>query len=352
MWDILLTVGKDVIVKAWKNKLTVQLANGAKIVLKGADKPDTLVGSGLWYCVMDEFADQKPEVWEQSIRPALADHKGGALFIGTPEGLNHFYDLWKMGQDPERTQWASFQFNSIDNPIIGEEELTEAAKDMSQEMFEQEFQASFTSGGGTHLRRDDLKEVSGSPAPGQIYIAIDPAGFGGKEAISKSKLKKLDEHAIAIVEVSTAGWYIHDILHGRWDIRETSLKIVKAVQRYRPVSVGIEGGALKNALGPYLEDQMNRLRVYFTPERLTHGGNKKEDRIIWALQGRLENGRLFARKDAPFLKHLYEQMNQFPSPMAHDDLIDALAYIDQLAEVPYNIDTIGVEEQDWDNVYY
>ena len=352
MWDILLEVGKDVIVNKWKNKLTVEVANGVRITLKGADKPDSLVGSGLWYCVLDEFADMKPEVWEQSIRPALADHKGGALFIGTPEGLNHFYELWKMGQDPERTQWESWQFNSIDNPIIGEEELMEAARDMSKEMFQQEFEASFTSGGGSDLKQSDIIYLPQSPMQGRIYIAVDPAGFGGKDVLNKSKLKKLDEHAIAVCEVSESGWFVKDMIHGRWGIRETSLQIVRAVQRYRPAGVGIEGGALRNALGPYLEDQMKRLQVYFTPTNLTHGGNKKQDRIMWALQGRLQNGRLFFKEDAPWIRAVTEQMDQFPNPMAHDDLLDALAYIDQLAGVAYNIDSIAVDEENYDDIYY
>ena len=58
------------------------LVNGTMISLKGADRPETMRGVSLGFLVMDEYADMKPDVWEQILRPALADQKGRALFIG------------------------------------------------------------------------------------------------------------------------------------------------------------------------------------------------------------------------------------------------------------------------------
>ncbi len=352
MWDMLITLGEDVIVKKWHNDLTVELFNGIKIALKGSDKPDTLVGSGLWYVVLDEFADMKPEVWEQSIRPALADHKGGALFIGTPEGLNHFYEVYKLGLDPRMTQWSSFQFNSIDNPIIEEGELQEAAQVMTKEMFQQEFEASFAAAGGGDLKPSDIIWTPQSPEAGNLIMTVDPAGYGDNKGKSKSKFAKLDETAITIAEVSTSGWFVKDIIHGRWQIRETSLQIVRAAQKYRPQRVGIEKGALKNAIMPYISDQQARLRTFFKIWPLSHGGKNKVDRIMWGLQGRLENGRIMMAEDQPWTKALTQQMNDFPNPLAHDDLIDSLAYVDQLAKTIYNESIITNDDEDWDSIYF
>lgn len=352
MWDMLIELGGDLIVKKWHNELTVELYNGRKIVLKGSDKPDTLVGSGLWYVVLDEFADMKPEVWEQAIRPALADYKGGALFIGTPEGLNHFYEVWKYGTSEKATQWESFQFNSIDNPIIDEDELTEAAQVMTKEMFSQEFEASFQAAGGGDLRPSDIIWTPQSPEAGSIIMTVDPAGYGSTKGLTKSKLTKLDETSIAVAEVSTAGWFIKDIIHGRWEIRETSLQIVRAAQKYRPQRVGIEKGALKNAIMPYISDQQARLRTFFKIYPLTHGGKSKVDRIMWSLQGRLENGRIFMPEDQPWTRPLLQQMNDFPNPMAHDDIIDSIAYIDQLAKTVYDYESVEQDEEDWDDIYF
>lgn len=351
MWQMLLEIAGDLITKKWKNKLTVELINGQQITLKGADKPDTLVGSGLWHVVLDEFADMKPEVWEQSIRPALADHKGSAIFIGTPEGLNHFYEVWLQGKQAEFSEWESFQFNTLDNPIIDEGELKEASLTMTKEMFEQEFEASFAAAGGGDLLTSDIIYLPSNPTPGQLVMTVDPAGYGETKGMSKSKLSKLDETAISVCEVSTSGWFFHDVQHGRWDIRETSLRIVRTAQKWRPQKVGIEKGALKNAIIPYISDQQRRLNVWFNIEPLSHGGRAKTDRIMWALQGRLQNGRIMMRQDQPWNRHVEQQMNDFPNPMAHDDLIDAMAYTDQIATTGYDFASMVMDSEDYDNVY-
>ena len=88
-----------------------------------------------------------------------------------------------------------------------------------------------------------------------------------------------------------------------------------------------------NAVLPYLEDEQNRLGTYFNITPLTHGNQKKTDRVAWALQGRAEKGRIQLLKGA-WNELWLEQAEDFPSPQAHDDLIDSTAYIDQIAE-PY-----------------
>jgi len=340
LWNLLKELGKDVIDQAYENTTTLRLVNGRTIKLKGSDRPDTLRGVSLAYVVMDEYAFMKPEVWDLIISPALADSKGSAMFIGTPEGKNHFYELWKAASDFE--EWESFHFNSLDNPLIDPKELDKARERMSKEAFRQEFEASFEAAGGGSFKESDFIYMDKSPEQGNIFIAVDPAGFGEGTGMVKSKLNKLDETAIAVVEVSASGWFIIDIIHGRWGIRETSLQIIKAAKQHQPVSVGIEGGSLKNAIMPYLQDQMRRLGTYPNVVNLTHGGKKKTDRITWALQGRFQNGRIFFKKDASYIKPLTDQLLDFPNKFTHDDLIDALSYIDQIATAIY----VDEEEQD------
>ncbi len=98
MWQTLMELGHPVISGSHINNLQIKLINGATISLKGADRPETMRGVSLKYLVMDEYADMKPDVWEQILRPALADQKGEALFIGTPMGRNHFYELYKYAE--------------------------------------------------------------------------------------------------------------------------------------------------------------------------------------------------------------------------------------------------------------
>jgi predicted phage terminase large subunit-like protein len=343
MWNLLKDIGKDVIESALENTATLKLVNGRTIKLKGSDRPDTLRGVSLSYVVMDEYAFMKPEVWDLIINPALADTKGSALFIGTPEGKNHFYDLWLKADTLKG--WASFHFNSLDNPIIDPAELDTARERMSKEAFRQEFEASFEAAGGGAFKESDFIYLKDSPEPGTVYISVDPAGYGEGDGMVKSKMKKLDETAISVVEVSSAGWFVLDIIHGRWGIRETSLQIIKAAAKYHPAALGVENGALKNAIMPYLQDQMRRLGTYPNIVPLTHGGKKKQDRITWALQGRFQNGRIFFKEGAPWIKDLTGQLLDFPNPMVHDDLIDSLAYIDQISNAIYDH---GFTEEEWE----
>jgi phage terminase large subunit-like protein len=86
-----------------------------------------------------------------------------------------------------------------------------------------------------------------------------------------------------------------------------------------------------NAVLPYLSDEQNRLNSFFDVEPLTHGNQRKADRIAWALQGRIEKGRLQILK-GDWNEKFLEQVADFPSLLVHDDLIDSVAYVDQLAD--------------------
>ena len=113
----LLDVGKDVIKNSHVNNMQITLINDVIISLKGADRPETMRGVSLSYLVMDEYADMKPDVWELILRPALADYSAPALFIGTPMGRNHFYDLYRnaeIGDDPD---FAAWHYTSYDNNL-------------------------------------------------------------------------------------------------------------------------------------------------------------------------------------------------------------------------------------------
>lgn len=352
LWKLIKELGKDVIESTLENTGVIRLINGREIHLKGSDRPDTLRGVGLSYVVMDEYASMKPEVWEQIIRPTLSDVEGGALFIGTPAGKNHFYKLFQEAASPRFSdEWLAYTFKSVDNPFLNPKEIKAAKRSMSKASFKQEFEASFSTIGGAVLN-PELIILGTEPPEGDFYITVDPAGYEPEDLKNlAAKASNLDETAIAIVKVGTYGWWVADIHHGRWDVRETSIRILRAAQIYRPKVVGIEKGSLKNALMPYLKDQMLRLNTFPNVAEVTHGGKKKIDRIQWALQGRLEHGRL-KFNDGPYLEKLTDQMADFPNPLAHDDLLDALAYIDQVGTVIYNEDIIIDDEysQPLDNV--
>ena len=334
LWSLLKELGHEVIQSAHENTSVLTLVNNRKIYLKGADRPDTLRGVGLAFCVIDEYADIKANVWEQILRPALADVQGKALFIGTPKGRNHFYELFKYAESGRDEQWTSFHYTSYDNPLIPASEVEAAKNSMSSFAFRQEFLASFEAASRDLFKEDWIEIDDNEPDDGRYFIAVDLAGFINVDKEAANKNKKLDETAIAVVKVNDEGWWVADILHGRWDIKETCNQLIRAVMKYEPISVGIEKGSLKNAVLPYMMDLMRKHNFYFRIDDCTHGNQKKTDRIVWALQGRFEHGKVklnFGEWNNEFI----DQLVNFPNSQLHDDLVDALAYIDQIQVVDY-----------------
>jgi len=343
IWDVLLELGREVIQNAHINNQNITTINGATIYVRGADRPDTLRGVSLTYAVLDEVADIKPEAWEQVIRASLSDKKGRAMFIGTPKGRNWFYDLFRLGESAEDTDWKSWHFTTKDNPLIDPTEIESAKKTLSTFAFKQEYMASFTNAGSDIFKEEWIK-YGEEPQVGSYYIAIDLAGFEEVAKQAANSKKRLDESAISVVKVTEDGkWWVKEIIHGRWDIRETAAKILMVMRDYRPIAVGIERGALKNAVLPYLSDLMRKNNVYSHIVDLTHGNRKKADRIIWSLQGRFEHGRIILNQDEDWDVFL-DQLLMFPAQGVHDDLPDSLSYLDQLAVTSY---FEGDEDEDW-----
>lgn len=338
-WDALLDAGKDVIKSAHVNNMDIVLVTGRKIHIRSAENPDTLRGLKLYFAVMDEAAFIKDDaLWTKIVRPALSDLRGDALFISSPDGRNWFFDLYNYATRSGDKDWKAYHFTTYDNPTIPRDEIEAAKKTLSTLIFKQEFEASFSTAGQEIFKEDWIK-YGDEPQYGSYVVAVDLAGFEDVAKNAGSTKKKLDETAIAIVKVSDedGSWWVKDILHGRWDIKETAETILRVITDYQPLAIGIEKGSLKNAVLPYLTDLMRKYNKFCHIEDLTHGNRKKADRIVWSLQGRFEHGRIFLNEDTDF-DDFKEQLLLFPTPGVHDDLVDALSYIDQLAVTNYASD--------------
>ena len=150
-----------------ETELTIRLVNGSKIVLAGADNPDRLRGVFCDFVVFDEFADMDPDVWTV-MRPALADKGGHALWIGTPKGKNHFYELFQWAKSQEG--WSTYKFTTLDGGNVPPEEIEAARREMDERTFKQEFMADWVDYVGLvyysfndiHVHKsdqDDVKEI-------------------------------------------------------------------------------------------------------------------------------------------------------------------------------------------------
>ncbi len=334
MWPKLFELAGDIIESSNVNDMEIVLAGGNKISLAGSDTPDNLRGYSLKYLVLDEFAFHKPEVFNTILRPALADRKGHALFISTPEGRNDFYDVYMKGQNKAKG-WFSLHLTSYDNPILDPEEIADAKAEMAAWQFRQEFEASFDAKGSEFFDPESFLYYEEKPDGLALdyYVACDLAGF---ETERGTKTKQRDNSAVAIVGVDGTGtWWVEDIRYGRWSLDETCTEIFNAVRDYRALAVGIEKGIAQQAVIGPLQDVMRRTARVFRIDMLSHGNRKKSDRILWALQGRFEHDKIKLKK-ADWNIDFVDEASAFPSQLVHDDLLDALSYIDQLAVVPYS----------------
>lgn len=131
-------------VSKWNDsELSVTLINGAVIQLKSSENPDRLKGVKLRGLIVDEIAMMKNWnwIWKEALRPTLTDYQSPALFISTPRGYNHFFDLFEL--EKENNDFKSWQFTSYDNPYIPREEIDKARGESTEEYFAQEYLAEF-----------------------------------------------------------------------------------------------------------------------------------------------------------------------------------------------------------------
>ena len=121
-------------------ELTV-LPNSPRITIYGADNPDSFRGMYFDGVVLDEFGNMVESTWKEVLLPALVDRRGWAVFMGTPNGPNHFRDMWyKRKGDPG---WLCELYTVNDTKVISEEELAEMMKIMDPEEYAQEMMCNF-----------------------------------------------------------------------------------------------------------------------------------------------------------------------------------------------------------------
>lgn len=118
-----------------------------KIMLMSAEKPGTARGMYFDGVVLDEYAQFNPIIWTQDVRPALSDRLGWAIFIGTPEGRNHFKLLYDKATEEMlrgNNDWFTALYKASDTGIIAQSELEAARLTMSPEEYAQEYECSFS----------------------------------------------------------------------------------------------------------------------------------------------------------------------------------------------------------------
>ena len=150
MWTMLRDIiPQHGISKTNETELKIELKNGSQILLKGAEDPDSLRGVRIDFCVFDEvaFIDKWNEVWKV-VRPTLIDSKASCWFISTPNGFNHFKEMFENMAKDGKTVFApsdhvAFHFTSYDNPYLDKDELENAKTTTDEDSFAQEYMGEF-----------------------------------------------------------------------------------------------------------------------------------------------------------------------------------------------------------------
>lgn len=129
-------------VEVHESELRIDLPNGARLRLYGADNYDRMRGVYFDGAVLDEYGDMDPRAWAEVIRPILSDRRGWATFIGTPKGRNHFYEIWQAAKE-NPSEWFTLMLRASETGLLPPEELEDARKVMTPEQYEQEYECSF-----------------------------------------------------------------------------------------------------------------------------------------------------------------------------------------------------------------
>lgn len=150
MWRMLQEVAQPLIVDKNEGRLELTIRNkyGGTSLLplygwEAVQERKKGVGVKNNHIFLDEVAKYRnfDESWQEVLRPTLTDLKGGATFISTPNGFNHFYDLYNMESKDE--DYKSFHYTSYDNPFLPFEEIEKAKKELTEDRFAQEYMADF-----------------------------------------------------------------------------------------------------------------------------------------------------------------------------------------------------------------
>lgn len=202
-WVELVKVLEPITIKKNETNLEIivmtQDGGKSRLTLRGWESVDTLRGQAFDFIVIDEVASMRNfvEQWNTVLRPTLTDRGGDVLFISTPKGFNHFYDLYNMQNDPIKGKdYKSFHFTSYDNPHIKKEEVDKARDEVGEDQFAQEYLADFRKQEGLVYKEFDRKvHVYTGDIPRGIAAYMAGIDFGYTNPCAVLHIKKdSDDH--------------------------------------------------------------------------------------------------------------------------------------------------------------
>lgn len=203
---------------------------GRRISLYGSDNPDSLRGQYFDGVILDEIGDQDPKIWNEILRPALADRKGWCLFIGTPKGHNHFAEL--RDKAAQTDGWTLLEFKASETGILPLEELEAARAEMGEDKYRQEFECSFDAPVEGAYYGQLLNDLEAQGRFGNVprddlcrTVAAWDLGMSDSTAIWVAQIVGKEIRLVDCVENAGVGldWYVQWLRENRWHAAEQIL---------------------------------------------------------------------------------------------------------------------------------
>lgn len=282
-WDYLKHYARKIPgAKVNESETWVELPNGARIRIYGADNPDALRGIYLDGAVLDEVAQMKPEVWDEIILPTLSDRTGWALFIGTPKGVNRFSEMFEQaGGKPE---WYAERFDVYQTGALPEAEIELAKAEMPDAKFRQEYLCDFTA-----ANENTLIPLPLAIAARGRHVGVDAYGFAPR-VIGVDVARQGDDRTVIIRRQGLASWS-PKVLKGA-DAMSVASAVAQEMREWQPDAVFVDG------TGGYGAGVIDRLRqLGFAPIEVQFGGRADDPRfankrveMYWRAKEWLERG--------------------------------------------------------------
>lgn len=127
------------------HEMKIRFTNGSLLQLIGSDNIDSLVGSNPKIIIFSEYAIQSQAAWAY-LSPILEVNGGYAIFISTPRGKNHFYDLVRKAR--LNSNWFCEVLSVNDTGVLTDEQVKTIQEEnsFSDEHMQQEYYCSFDRG--------------------------------------------------------------------------------------------------------------------------------------------------------------------------------------------------------------
>ncbi len=305
----------EIVDKKNEVELTIYFKNKAQIHVKGADSPDSLRGVNPFGVAIDEYAQVKPELYDEVIKPILISNGGWVWLIGTPNGKNDFWLKYQIAKN-NPTEWQVVHLRATDSGILKPEVLEEARRTMTERAFSQEFLCEFLEGSGVIFRRihENIRGELETPKGKHNYImGVDLA-------------RHVDFTVIVVVDRAT-----HHVVHferfNQIDYNLQKARIEATARRYNNAQIRIDA----TGVGDPITEDLIRQGLSIEPFLFTNSSKKT---LVENLALKIEQNKI----TYPNIPELIEELESFTYELSpsgtvrytapaglHDDCVVAMA---------------------------